>query len=234
MKQIILLILTASTLLAGSFQTGIGAGMTYAIIAPKIGYEFDNGLGLDLSLSYFAPKIDYTSALYYSLKYLNEEVYIGPRITFGKREMRFDERHGFEASFLGLALNCRVYFTVRNYLDLQFGFEGIESKYYHNGNIITFEPSVGMSYGYDISKIELHHKQRANLNSYYKSAIITGQVLGYISLLSGIIITGAIIPELYHPDMYGFTYSLFGIGTGSICFGSFDIIVFQKLKYNYL
>jgi hypothetical protein len=124
---------------AGSFCTGIGIGMTYALFSPKIGYEFDNGFGTDISVSYINPRIDYTLGGYYNVKFLNNEVYLGPRLTLGQREYKGSKGTGFEASFLGLTGNFRTYFYQKHYIDYQAGFEFFKSKYYSDGNLIGLD-----------------------------------------------------------------------------------------------
>jgi hypothetical protein len=90
-----------------------------------------------------------------------------------------------------------------------------------------------MSYGFEFNKITLGNKSKVNLTTFSKSAIITGQIIGGLLVFSGIAITGVVIPELSHPDPYGFTYSFFAIGLSSICIGSFDVILLNKFKYRY-
>jgi hypothetical protein len=218
---------------AGSMNLGIGMGMTHALLAPKIGYEFDNGAAIDFSASYFKPDIDVALGLCYNFKFCNNEVYLGPRISLGKRELEFSNDNGFEASFIGLAGNVRAYFLQKYYYDFQIGFEGFRSKYYLEGNSVGFEPSIGMSCGYEFNKILIGNKRKADLNNFSKIAIITGQILGGILTTSGIVVTGATIPEMSHPDQYGITQGLFIIGLSSACFGILDMIFLNKLKFSY-
>lgn len=232
-KLILSLIVLVYTANAGSFCTGIGIGMTYALFSPKIGYEFDNGFGTDFSASYFNPGIDYNLGFYYNFKFLNNEVYLGPRITLGQREYEASNGTGFEASFLGITGNFRTYFYQKHYIDYQAGFEFFKSKYFSDGNSIGLEPSAGMSYGFEFNKLTLGNKTKVNRTSFSKGAILTGQIIGGLLIISGIAITGAVIPELSHPDPYGFTYSFFAIGLSSICIGSFDVILLNKFRYRY-
>ena len=160
-KILLAVIVVLFTSNAGSFSTGIGIGMTYALLSPKVGYEFDNGLGIDFSLSYFNPKIDYNLGLNYNFKLLLNEIYVGPRLTFGHREYEYSREGGFEATFIGFTGNCRTYFFIKNYIDLQIGFEIFKSKYLSNGNTIGMEPAIGMSYGYEFNKVSIGDKIKA-------------------------------------------------------------------------
>lgn len=237
MKTLRTLILTITLLFisvnAGSFSTGIGIGMTYALLSPKVGYEFDNGLGIDFALSYFKPEIDYNLGLNYNFKLLLDEIYIGPRITLGHREYEYSRGGGFEATFFGLSGNFRTYFLIKNYIDLQFGLELFTSKYYSNREMIGIEPTIGMSYGFDFNKIVIGDKIKANRSSFSKGAITTGQIFGGLLICFGGVITGIVIPDLSQPDEYGFTQGILAIGLTSICIGSFDIILLNKLRFQY-
>jgi len=98
---VLVLIFLSGLSQAGSMNFGIGAGMTHALLGPKIGYEFENGCALDFSVSYFKPDLDYAFGFCYNGKFFNNEVYLGPRITLGKRELELSRDNGYR-SFISL------------------------------------------------------------------------------------------------------------------------------------
>jgi len=225
----IVLFLTASSR-ADSFSAGVGVGMTHALLAPKVAYEFQKGIGIDMSVSYYQPDIDYCVGMYYNFKFMNEEMYLGPRLTIGERA-RGTSFSNFSASFVGVSLNTRGYFAKKNYVDLQVGIEGFKNSSLTTA--IGFEPCAGMSYGYEFNKSTPKNRRVKELTKGLRTTLIAGNVIGGILLGSGIITACSATPFLQTPDELGAAYALFGFGIIAISVGSLDIILLDKIKYEY-
>ena len=212
---------------ADNFNAGIGLGSGYALLAPKIGYEFNNGIGVDVSLSYFEPGLDYTAGIRYGVPVLDGDISFGPKVTVGHREFS-NSRIRFEAAFVGLTFDYRQFFLKNNSFDMQYGVEWYKSQFTTK---IGLQPIWGISYGYHFGRITPVIETRTGLSRGAFTALTVGQVAGGVFALAGALLIGAAVPG--YPGYLGISNAIIAVGFGQFMLGTVSFLVCSTVKSKY-